>query len=246
MSKTSAKASAASSDARHAILGRIKKSLAQSPDGARGAATQTDAQRLATVKARLAAHEVQSTLQRVAKSPAQLVALFRSFLEGQSASVIDVAKPADIAAAIAQYLRENNLPASLRMGDDGYLAAIDWSSEANLTGRYGAATDSDAVGLSHALAGVAETGTLFLASGADNPVTINFMPATHIIVIRQTDIVGSYEMAWDRIRKAYGDNTMPRTVNMISGPSRTGDIAGVLVRGAHGPKDICVIIVKDD
>jgi L-lactate dehydrogenase complex protein LldG len=37
---------------------------------------------------------------------------------------------------------------------------------------------------------------------------------------------------------------MPRTVNMISGPSRTADIEQTIVRPAHGPKDMHVIIVK--
>jgi L-lactate utilization protein LutC len=37
---------------------------------------------------------------------------------------------------------------------------------------------------------------------------------------------------------------MPRTLNFISGPSRTADIGGKLVVGAHGPQRLCVIIVK--
>ena len=44
--------------------------------------------------------------------------------------------------------------------------------------------DGDTVGLSRAVAGVAETGTLALASGADNPVTLGFLPDTHIVVLR--------------------------------------------------------------
>jgi L-lactate dehydrogenase complex protein LldG len=36
---------------------------------------------------------------------------------------------------------------------------------------------------------------------------------------------------------------MPRTVNMISGPSRTADIEQTIVRPAHGPKNMHVIIV---
>ena len=41
---------------------------------------------------------------------------------------------------------------------------------------------------------------------------------------------------------AYGDGRMPRTVNLISGPSRTADIEQTIVMGAHGPKNLVVII----
>jgi L-lactate dehydrogenase complex protein LldG len=76
-------------------------------------------------------------------------------------------------------------------------------------------------------------------------VTLNFLPENQIVVIRARDIAGPYEDAFDRVRQLYGKGTMPRTVNMISGPSRTGDIGGRLVMGAHGPRQLCVIIVGD-
>jgi L-lactate dehydrogenase complex protein LldG len=85
---------------------------------------------------------------------------------------------------------------------------------------------------------------MLIASGADNPVTVNFLPETHVVVVRAEDIVGSYEDAWAMIRRRFGEREMPRTVNMISGPSRTGDIGGKLVMGAHGPRRMCVIIVR--
>jgi L-lactate dehydrogenase complex protein LldG len=108
----------------------------------------------------------------------------------------------------------------------------------------GQAQPNDEVGLSHAIAAVAETGTLVLASGPDNPVTLNFLPETHIVVVEDKNIVGPYEDAWVKVRARFGDRLMPRTVNMISGPSRTADIGGKLVLGAHGPRRLCVIIAK--
>ena len=56
-----------------------------------------------------------------------------------------------------------------------------------------AATASDLVAVTHAFAGVAETGTLVLVSGPDNPTTLNFLPETHIVVLDAKDIVGDYE-----------------------------------------------------
>jgi L-lactate dehydrogenase complex protein LldG len=98
--------------------------------------------------------------------------------------------------------------------------------------------------LSHAAAAVAETGTLVLASGADNPVTITFLPETSIVVVGEEDLVGGYEGAWEKIRARFGKRAMPRTVNFVSGPSRTADIGGQLVMGAHGPRRLCVVLVR--
>ncbi|MEQ1713888.1 MAG: LUD domain-containing protein, partial [Hyphomicrobium sp.] len=100
------------------------------------------------------------------------------------------------------------------------------------------------VGVSRAIAGAAETGTLFLASGPENPVTLTFMPATHIVVITANDIVGPYEDAFNIVRRLYGPGLMPRTLNLVSGPSRTADIGGKIVIGAHGPQRLAVIVVK--
>jgi L-lactate dehydrogenase complex protein LldG len=221
---------------RDAIFAKIRAGLGD---------TVADPARKSVVAARIAGKHRHPVPARVAgKSHAEHVQTFRSYLEGQSATVLEVAHSGEAAKAIAQYLRTTNLPARLRCGDDPFLATLGWAGEPAVELRKGRAQGTDEVGLSHASAGVAETGTLVMASGADNPVTVNFLPETHIVVIAAGDIVGSYEDAWDRIRARFGERTMPRTVNMISGPSRTGDIGGKLVMGAHGPRRLCVVIVK--
>ena len=59
------------------------------------------------------------------------------------------------------------------------------------------------------------------------------------------DIAGDYESAWDKVRGAYGKGRMPRTVNFITGPSRSGDIEQTLLLGAHGPRRLHIVVVKD-
>lgn len=221
---------------RDSVLGKIRVKL--SNGGSAG-------QRAATVAARLADQPAHVVPQRVQTDPAGLEALFKAHLTSQSAAIINVNADAEIPAAIAGWLRSTNLPMRLRMGDDPRLSALPWSKEPALTLEAGRAAPSDEVGLTHAVAGVAETGTLVMASGLDNPVTVNFLPENHVVVIRAKDIVGPYETAFDRVRALYGKGTMPRTLNMISGPSRTGDIGGRLVMGAHGPRRMCVIVVHD-
>ena len=65
------------------------------------------------------------------------------------------------------------------------------------------------------------------------------------MLLEAKDLHASYEEAWARLREIYGPGEMPRTVNMISGPSRTADIEQTIVRPAHGPKDMHVIIVRE-
>ena len=98
--------------------------------------------------------------------------------------------------------------------------------------------------LTHHLRRALWLGPLVMASGADNPVTLNFLPETHVVVVEDKALVGGYEGAWEKIRSRFGRRVMPRTVNFISGPSRTADIGGQLVMGAHGPRRLCVILVR--
>ena len=231
--------SSATGGDRNAIMGKIRSAVA-SADGPGG-----DKRRAEAVAARLAAKTRHPTPSRVAGKPAdELVATFGSYLEACSATVVETAK-AGVPSAIAKYLRDTNQPSRVRMGGDAYLAGLDWSREPTLTRLSGRAEPADDVGLSLAVAGVAETGTLVLASGPDNPVTLNYLPETHIIVVKRGDIVGPYEDALARITQRHGAGQMPRTVNLVSGASRTGDIGGRIVMGAHGPRNLCVIIVND-
>lgn len=97
------------------------------------------------------------------------------------------------------------------------------------------------VSVTPALAGIAETGSVVLVSGPDNPTSLNFLPDQHVVVLRNSDIVAHPEDVWDRMRHA--GTAWPRTVNIISGPSRTADVGGVIVRPAHGPKRVHLVIV---
>jgi L-lactate dehydrogenase complex protein LldG len=221
-------------NARDTILGKVRASLR-----VKGAA----ADRLAAIEKRLRSHERNPVPARTAnKASHELAGLLRGFLESQTATVIDVSSADQVPGAIANYLRAHNLPACLRSGHDPVLAGLPWEWEPALEIRRGPAEAADQTGLTRAIAGVAETGTLIIASGPDNPVTLNFLPETHIVLLAASDIVGPYEDAWTKLRTRFGER-LPRTVNMISGPSCTGDIGSSIVRGAHGPRRICVVIV---
>jgi L-lactate dehydrogenase complex protein LldG len=205
--------------------------------------TQEDGNRRAAVAERLERHPRGTIPARARKSPEDCVALLTDMLTKQSADVSRVATREDAVGAIASYLGSQGLPPRLRMGADPVLAALPWRDAWDIERCFGRAEPTDKASLSRALVAAAETGTLFLVSGADNPTTLNFLPEAHTVLVAAKDIVGSYEEAWDRLRAVYGPGTLPRTVNMISGPSRTADIEQTIVRGAHGPRRLHVLIL---
>ena len=84
-------------------------------------------------------------------------------------------------------------------------------------------------------------GTLVFLSGADTPTATALLPDTHIAVVRADRIVSGMEEAFALIRAERA--TMPRAVNMISGPSRTGDIEQTIVLGAHGPYRVHLLLL---
>jgi L-lactate dehydrogenase complex protein LldG len=109
----------------------------------------------------------------------------------------------------------------------------------------GASAGADLSAVSHAFAGVAETGSLIVLSGPDNPVTLNFLPDNHIIVLSGADLFGDLESVWTKLRRDLGKGVMPRTVNIITGPSRSADIEQTLLLGAHGPRRLHILITVD-
>ncbi len=171
------------------------------------------------------------------------LALFAAMAEKVSASVERVASPEDVPAAVAHYLRDHNLPLEILTGADPALAALPWEREPHLERRTGASDGHDAVSLSRAFGGVAESGTLVLLSGPDNPTTLNFLPDTHLVMLAADDVAGDYETVLARIRERFGKGVLPRTVNLVTGPSRSADIEQTLILGAHGPRALHIFIV---
>ncbi len=222
------------SSQRSAVLDAIRLSLG---------VKEGEKSRETPARKRLERHPHNIVPERARRGAKASISLFNETLEGQGATVNRVKTLAAVPELVAAYLRSNNLPAEFRTGDDNLLAKIPWGKTPSLTRQQGRGQGSDAVTMSRAIAAAAETGTLFLTSGPDNPTTLNFLPDTHIALIRAGDILGSYEDAWNRLRDSYGERSLPRAVNLISGPSRTADIEQVIVMGAHGPRRFFVIIV---
>ncbi|MFN3689286.1 lactate utilization protein C [Salinarimonas sp.] len=220
--------------ARAEVLAAIRRSL-----GVTGA----EAPRRAAVEERLANAPRGVIPARGQADGEERLAVFAREVEISLATIARVESAEAVPAAIAEFLREHNLPAAIRMGEDERLAAMPWDETALAIER-GPSAGGDLVGVSHAFGGVAETGTLALVSGPQNPSTLNFLPDTHVVVVRASDVARDYESLWARLRETYGRGLMPRTVNWVTGPSRSGDIEQRLFLGAHGPRRLHVVLVE--
>lgn len=219
--------------ARDDILATVRRSLG---------AAQGDSARRAAVEARIAAAAPGLRPQRGQGDAEQRARAFAEEAQRVNATVERVGSVGEVPQAAARYLRERNLSARLRMGEDARLSAMPWAST-QIAISVGASAGDDPNAISFAEAGVAETGTLVFVSGAHNPTTLNFLPDNHIAVVRAGDIEADYEAVWTRLRARFGKGALPRTVNFVTGPSRSADIEQKLLLGAHGPRSLHIILV---
>ena len=217
-------------DSRELILGRIRERLGRSEANASAAGAAIDAALRACASGPRPPGGADSK---------SLLDAFRVRSEALASTVDEVAGLTDMPRAVAAYLAEHKLaPRAVCVPD---LAGLDWAG-AGIGVEARAAVDADLVGITGCFRAIAETGTLMLCSGPATPATISLLPETHIAVVPASTILASMEEGWAAARAAFGQ--LPRAVNFISGPSRTGDIEQTIVRPAHGPKNMHVLIIR--
>lgn len=167
-----------------------------------------------------------------------LLERFRNKTESLSSTVEAVADRGAVPAAVARYLAAQNLGTEVVMTPD--VAALNWIAH-GVRGTARAAADADRVGVTACFCAVAETGTLMLLSASDSPATVSLLPETHIALVDASRVVATMEDAFALLRAERGE--IPRAINFVSGPSRTGDIEQTIVLGAHGPCRVHLILI---
>ena len=153
-------------------------------------------------------------------------------------SVDRIAQVSEFPGAVGRYLTAQGLPAELVLQPSPELQALDWS---NFEVRSEMAPD-ERVGVGVARWAVAETGSLVFHSGEDTPILFNFLPLHHIVLVRASTVL-AYLEDYSNAFATTGER-QPRNVNIITGASGTTDIEGILVRGAHGPRNLHIVIAK--
>src|SRR3546814_17695482 len=91
-----------------------------------------------------------------------------------------------------------------------------------------------------------------LHSSATTPTTLHFVPDHHLVVMQESQITGALEDAFARLRDKLGQSSdkdwvenWQSPVNFFTGPSRTADIEGVPMPGAHGQRTHPIVLIKD-
>jgi len=89
---------------------------------------------------------------------------------------------------------------------------------------------------------VAQTGSVLVTTRSSGGRALSVLPPHHIVVATREQLVPDLSAAFELVRRKY-DGNYPSTISFITGPSRTGDIERILVLGAHGPKQLTVLLI---
>ncbi len=161
-------------------------------------------------------------------------------LEAAAGSYTRVNTMGDVPLAAQDYLSScDRNDHAVGIAPHPLLAEMSWPESIGVESDFNQATDWGAA-IAVGYMGIAETGSIVMPSGPTRPTTLNFLPDRHIVVLTIEDIADYMEEVWDRL---LSEGAMPRTVNVITGPSRTADVEQTLQLGAHGPRSLHVILV---
>jgi len=216
------------SGGREQVLAAVRRSLGRG-------ALSADAR--AVLDKRRGATDSAPLLPKLPKGP--LSQVFRDGLEKVSGTMSELTRLDEVPGAVAGYLAGHGLAPETAVAPS--LEMLDWAG-AGITPSVGPTRGGDYAGVSLAWRGVAENGSLVLLSGPENPTSLNFLPDHHLVVLRDEDLVPHLEQVWAALRER-GEQGWPRTVNVITGPSRTADIELTIQLGAHGPRSLHVLLV---
>lgn len=139
----------------------------------------------------------------------------------------------------ADALPLNELHDALAVGDVEVLSPVvrpDREGHAEDLARLDRAT----VGLTGAVAVLAETGSVVVMSGAGRPRLASLLPPVHVVLVSRAQLVPSLG-AW--LAAQPGRPAEAANCVVITGPSRTADIEMTLTRGVHGPRAIHIVFV---
>ena len=166
---------------------------------------------------------------------------FISKLKQVGATVSTINDRNKLVEELHRYVAENQVKSNITISKDENLEGYNWQ-DIEVTTNYD--PQSLSVSVTHASMGIEETGTLVMLSSPSSPTGMNFLPDHHLVVLGSGAIVKTMEDVWLSLRGV--SNELPRTVNLITGPSRTADIEHEIHIGAHGPKYLHVIIVDEN
>ncbi|CAD5373110.1 LUD_dom domain-containing protein [Rubrivivax sp. A210] len=181
--------------------------------------------------------------------PATLIPIFEAAARGWRAEVVAATPgtwPAVVRAALdVRGCRRIAIGAAspLQPALDGALQGLDVKRfEQPLEAWKTELFDTMDAGVTATEAAIADTGTLVLVPGAHEPRTLSLVPPLHVAVLRASTLYAGLPAAMQALSP---QAAMPTNLLLVTGPSKTADIQQVLAYGAHGPKELVIVLVDD-
>lgn len=103
------------------------------------------------------------------------------------------------------------------------------------------------IGITSADYCVADTATLVLRNRPGQPGAVSLVPSVHVAVIRERQILSDFNALYEQLamERRADPEALTSRMSFISGPSKTGDIELVMVHGAHGPRNLHLIVIRE-
>ena len=161
----------------------------------------------------------------------------QAFIERMTAAagtVVQVATRDDVVNAVTCYREALSLRGPVAVSPA--LADLVWP--AHWPAAIGGASDWHELSVAQADLGIADTGSVLMASSPQSPNTLHFLPEHEVVCLDVNQVVVTLKEALSR----FGAGNMPRAVNLLTGPSRTADVEQTIQLGAHGPRTLHVVI----
>lgn len=213
--------------ARDRILGEIRKRTEKNEPPSR-------------LRARLKDPPVHTIPARARRGEAERLSLFVRMAELAKAEVVRIKTPAAFPEEVRRLLAERGLPPEVLASREPALLGLPWAA-AGLRLRHGRAGAEDRTGVALALAGVAETGGLLFAASPASPMTLHLLCDLHVVLLPEERLCGTAEEAFHFLSRS-ADGALPSAVTLVTGPSRTADIEQRIALGAHGPREVHIVL----
>ena len=155
------------------------------------------------------------------------------------ALVVEIIRAAGATQAVVDTATRTAFPALSQALAAAGVDPVDPCSSAEMLAQVGA-------GVSLAAFGIAETGSAVLAAGDRGERLVGMLPAVHVVLLREADLLADLDAAGARLRAlTTADPPLPY-VSFVTGPSRTADIERVLTIGVQGPRALHVLVIDAD
>jgi len=236
-------AGTASERQRQAFLENVRRALGQTRSNGSAAAAGTGER----TNARPVQPENNRERAAQAKSQDNALEVFCRRAREAGMTVVRCGSPAALGEEVRGLLRRLGATAVLLEDDPllrelGVAEAARGAGAQTTSGGGAAAALAADVGISAAAAGLVETGSVVLTTGAGRSRLGSVAPPVHLTILPAARLCRDWSELWARVAGGPGVE-LPALVTLVTGPSKTADIEMTTVIGAHGPLAEYVFVV---